>query len=92
MQCRGIRHHPALKLESCGFPQVEVGISWFLSSIYGDGSEHLMVSQGYQASFLDARDSLGFFSNCGRGIGMHLEFRQKFQLPFPVATRILWFV
>ena len=91
-QCRGTSHHLALKVESCGFPQVVVGNSWFHLSNYADGSELLMVSQGCQASFLIARDTLGFFSSYGRGIGMHLELRRKFQLPFPVVTGILQFV
>ena len=91
-QCRGIGHHLALKVESCGFPQVAVGNSWFHLSNYRDGSEPLMVSHGCQAFFLVARDIFGFFSSCGRGIRMHLDLRQKFQLPFPVETGILWFV
>ena len=73
-------HHPALNVEHCVFPHVAVGNSWFHSSNYGEGSEPLMVSQECQASFLIARDTLGFFSSCGRGIGTHLELRQKFKL------------
>ena len=61
----GIRHHLALKVESCDFTQVAVGNSRFLSSNYGVGSEPLVVSQGCQASFLIARDTLEFFSSCG---------------------------
>ena len=89
---RGIGHHLALKVESCGLPQVVGGNSCFLSSKYGDGSEPLMVSHGCQASFLVARDTLGFFSNCGRGIWTQLDLRRKYQHLFPVATAILRFV
>ena len=89
---RGIRHHLALNVESFDFTHVGVGNSWFLSSNYGDGSEPLVVSQGCQASFLIARETLGFSSSCDRGIGMHLEVRWKCQGPFPVETAILPFV
>ena len=91
-QCRGIGHHLALKVESYDFTQVAVGNSWFLLSNYGDGCEPLMVSQGCQASFLIARDTLGFFSSCGRGMGTHFELRRKCQCLFPVVTEILQFV
>ena len=60
-------------MESCGFTQVVVGNSWFLSSNYGDGSEPLVVSQGCQISYLIARDSLGFFLSCDMDIGMQIE-------------------
>ena len=78
--------------ESYGLPQVVGGNSCFLLSKYGDGSEPLMVSHGHQASFLVARDTLGFFSNCGWGIWRQLDLRRKYQRPFPVATAILRFV
>ena len=64
----------------------------FHSSNYWDGSEPLMVSQGCQASFLVARDTLGFFSSYISGIGMHLELRRKFQLMIPALTGILRFI
>ena len=79
-------------MESPVFPQVAVGNSWFPSNNYGDGSEPLVVSQGCQAPILIARDTLGFVSSCGRGIGKHLELRRNFQPPFPVATWILYIV
>ena len=79
-------------MESCGFTQVVVGNSWFLSSNYGDGSEPLVVSQGCQISYLIARDSLGFFLSCDMDIGMHLKLRREFQRPFPIVTAILRFV
>ena len=91
-QCRGIGHHLALKVETCGFTQVAVGNSWFLSTKNGDDSETLVVSQGCQASSLVARDTLGFFLSCDRGIRMNLELRWKFQHPFTVVTGILQFV
>ena len=89
---QGNLHHLTLKVESCGFTPVVVANLWFHSSNYGDGSEPLMVSQGWQASFLIAKDTLGFFSSCGMGIRVHLELRGKFQLPSPVGTGILQFV
>ena len=91
-QCRGIRHHRALNVESCGFTQVVVGNSWFLSSNNRDGSEPLVVSQGCQASFLVAGDTMGFFSSFDRVIGMHLYLRRKIHRSFPVVTAILRFV
>ena len=56
-QCRGTGHHLALKVESCGFPHIAVGNSWFHLSNYGDNREPLMISQGCQVSFLIARDT-----------------------------------
>ena len=66
-QCRGLRHHLALKVESCGIPQVAVGNLWFHSSNYRDGSEPLMVSQESEASFLIARDTLGILLELWQG-------------------------
>ena len=76
-------------VESCGFIQVAVGTSCFILRNYEDGGEPLVVSQGCQASFLVARDTLGFFSSCDRGIGTHIELRPNCQRPFPVETAIL---
>ena len=91
-ECRGIGNHLALNVEPCGFTHVAVDNSWFLSSNYGDGSEPLVVSQGCHASFLIAKDTLGFSSSFDRGIGTHLELRWKCQSPLPVSTAILLFV
>ena len=64
---------------------------WFISSNYGDSSEPLVVSQGCQVSFLIAKDTLGFFTSCDRGIGTHLMLKRKCQCPFPGAKAIIRF-
>ena len=77
-QWRGIGHHLALKVESCGFPQVEVSNSWFHSSNCGDSSEPLIVSQA---------ETL-IVSRCQRHFGILLELRQGNRDTFGVEAVI----
>ena len=65
---------------------------WYLSSSYRDSSEPLVVCQGCEASFLVARDTLGYILSRGRGIKMPLELRWEIQSPVSFATGILGFV
>ena len=63
--CRGIGAHLALRGQSHSVSLVEAGSFGFLSSCDRDFREPLELLQGSQASFQDARGTLGFLlSQC----------------------------
>ena len=69
-----------------------MGSLGFLLSCDGDLREPLILPQGSQVSFRDARGSVGLFSSRCRGIGPHLKLKQETQGSSPFGTGILGFL
>ena len=87
--CRGIRAHLSLRGQSHSVSLVEAGSFGFLSSCDRDFSEPLVLLQGSQASFQDARGTSGFLLSRCRGIGPHLRLRQETQGSSPGISGFL---
>ena len=90
--CRGIRPQLALMGESRGFSRVAAGSFGFFSSKDVNVRELLMLPQGSQVSFQDARDTSGSHSSCFRGTEPHFEVRRETQSSSPLATGISGFL